>query len=131
MKRAMLLTLRSWRACWKKMAFNDLYGYPLWETQLHDVLQAAFPELRLYMAAKQEVEVLTGAPARRGRAVSLYQAPMSKKAAGSQADDEAAKRAIWIKQGQIARDLAEARKNQNIMRKRVAELHTFVIRAGS
>ena len=28
------------------MTFKDLYGYPLWETQLHDVLQASFAELR-------------------------------------------------------------------------------------
>ena len=36
---------KSWRLCWKLMVFKDLVGYPLWETQLHDVLQAAFPEL--------------------------------------------------------------------------------------
>ena len=37
---------RNWLVCWKNMTFKDLYGYPLWETQLHDVLQAAFPELQ-------------------------------------------------------------------------------------
>ena len=36
---------KSWRMCWKLMVFKDLVGYPLWETQLHDVLEAAFPEL--------------------------------------------------------------------------------------
>ena len=36
---------KSWRMCWKLMIFKDLVGYPLWETQLHDVLQGAFPEL--------------------------------------------------------------------------------------
>ena len=36
----------NWLVCWKNMTFKDLYGYPLWETQLHDVLQAAFPELQ-------------------------------------------------------------------------------------
>ena len=30
---------KSWRLCWKMMVFKDLVGYPLWETQLHDVLQ--------------------------------------------------------------------------------------------
>ena len=28
------------------MTFSDMHGYPLWEIQLHDVLQAAFPELQ-------------------------------------------------------------------------------------
>ena len=37
---------RNWLICWKNMTFKDLYGYPLWETQLHDVLQNAFPELQ-------------------------------------------------------------------------------------
>ena len=37
---------KNWLICWKNMAFKDLYGYPLWETQLHDVLQGAFPELQ-------------------------------------------------------------------------------------
>merc|ERR1711965_726450 len=37
---------KNWLICWKNMAFKDLYGYPLWETRLHDVLQAAFPELQ-------------------------------------------------------------------------------------
>ena len=32
--------LKNWPVCWKTMTFKDLYGYPLWETQLHDVLQA-------------------------------------------------------------------------------------------
>jgi hypothetical protein len=36
---------KSWRMCWKMMVFKDLVGYPLWETQLHDVLQAAFFDL--------------------------------------------------------------------------------------
>ena len=38
--------LKNWLICWKNMTFKDLYGYPLWETQLHDVLEAAFPELQ-------------------------------------------------------------------------------------
>ena len=33
------------RLCWKMMVFKDLVGYPLWETQLHDVLQASFADL--------------------------------------------------------------------------------------
>ena len=37
---------KNWLACWKSITFKDLYGYPLWETQLHDVLEAAFPELQ-------------------------------------------------------------------------------------
>ena len=37
---------KNWLVCWKNMTFKDLYGYPLWETQLHDVLQSAFPELQ-------------------------------------------------------------------------------------
>ena len=36
----------AWTACWKKMVFKDLVGYPLWETQLHDVLQPVFPDLQ-------------------------------------------------------------------------------------
>ena len=28
------------------MVFKDLHGYPLWETQLHDVLEPAFAELQ-------------------------------------------------------------------------------------
>ena len=32
--------------CWRNMTFKDLHGFPLWETQLHDVLQGAFPELQ-------------------------------------------------------------------------------------
>ena len=36
---------KSWRQCWKLMVFKDLVGYPLWETQLHDVLQGAFAEI--------------------------------------------------------------------------------------
>ena len=38
--------LKNWFVSWKTMTFKDLYGYPLWETQLHDVLQALFAELR-------------------------------------------------------------------------------------
>jgi glycosyltransferase involved in cell wall biosynthesis len=37
---------RNWLVCWKNMTFKDLHGFPLWETQLHDVLQASFPELQ-------------------------------------------------------------------------------------
>ena len=37
---------KNWVVCWKNMSFKDLHGFPLWETQLHDVLQAAFPELQ-------------------------------------------------------------------------------------
>ena len=37
---------RNWLVVWKNMTFKDMYGYPLWETQLHDVLQSAFPELQ-------------------------------------------------------------------------------------
>ena len=37
---------KNWLICWKNMTFKDLHGFPLWETQLHDVLQAAFPELQ-------------------------------------------------------------------------------------
>jgi hypothetical protein len=37
--------LKNWLVCWKNMSFKDFYGYPLWETQLHDVLSDAFPEL--------------------------------------------------------------------------------------
>ena len=36
---------KSWRQCWKMMVFKDLVGYPLWETQLHDILEAAFGEM--------------------------------------------------------------------------------------
>ena len=36
---------KNWLICWKNMSFKDLHGFPLWETQLHDVLQGAFPEL--------------------------------------------------------------------------------------
>jgi len=38
--------LKNWFVSWKTMTFKDLYGYPLWETQLHDVLQASFAELQ-------------------------------------------------------------------------------------
>lgn len=34
---------RNWLACWTSITFKDLYGYPLWETQLHDILQASHP----------------------------------------------------------------------------------------
>mgnify|MGYP006162689443 CR=1 FL=1 len=37
---------KNWLATWTSITFKDLYGYPLWETQLHDVLEAAFPELQ-------------------------------------------------------------------------------------
>ena len=37
---------KNWLICWKNMTFKDLHGFLLWETQLHDVLQAAFPELQ-------------------------------------------------------------------------------------
>ena len=39
-------TKKNWLACWTSLTFKDMYGYPLWETQLHDVLQEAFPELQ-------------------------------------------------------------------------------------
>ena len=37
---------KNWLVCWRNMTFKDLHGFPLWETQLHDVLQGAFPELQ-------------------------------------------------------------------------------------
>ena len=37
---------KNWLVCWLNMTFSDMHGYPLWEAQLHDVLQAAFPELQ-------------------------------------------------------------------------------------
>ena len=45
--------------------------------------------------------------------------------------DAAAKSVIWTRQGQIARGLAAARNKQNLVRKRVAEVHAFVIRSGT
>ena len=29
----------SWALCWRGVSLKDLYGYPLWETQLHDLLR--------------------------------------------------------------------------------------------
>jgi len=37
---------KKWLSCWRTMLFKDLVGYPMWETELHDVLKAAFPELQ-------------------------------------------------------------------------------------
>lgn len=41
------LSEEQYKACWRKMAFKDLYGFPLWETDVHDLLRDAFAELRL------------------------------------------------------------------------------------
>jgi len=37
---------KNWLVCWRNMTFKDLHGYPLWETQLHDILKGAFGELQ-------------------------------------------------------------------------------------
>ena len=38
---------RSFNACWSQMALADLPGHPLWEEQLHQVLEQHFPALQL------------------------------------------------------------------------------------
>ena len=37
---------RSWRACWSAMVLKDLPGYPLWTSELHDILKDSFEELQ-------------------------------------------------------------------------------------
>ena len=37
---------RSWRACWSVMVLKDLPGYPLWTSELHDILKDSFEELQ-------------------------------------------------------------------------------------
>ena len=34
---------KNWARCWAAMVFKDLVGYPLWEQQLHDILQVHRP----------------------------------------------------------------------------------------
>ena len=36
----------NWEKCWKLMVFKDLHGYPMWESQLHDVLEPHFAALK-------------------------------------------------------------------------------------
>ena len=35
----------NWARCWKLMVVNDLPGWPLWESQLHDVIEPHFADL--------------------------------------------------------------------------------------
>ena len=37
---------KKWVTVWGKMLFKDMVGWPLWETEMHDILKAAFPELQ-------------------------------------------------------------------------------------
>eukprot|EP00966_Prymnesium_polylepis_P013799 318367-Prymnesium_polylepis.1 len=34
-----------WHACWGAVALDGLYGYPLWEAEVHDLLLAAYAPL--------------------------------------------------------------------------------------
>ena len=36
----------NWKACWSRMSFKDMVGYPLWEQQLHDIIEPAFGDLQ-------------------------------------------------------------------------------------
>ena len=38
---------KNWTVAWRMISLKDLHGYPLWETELHDILQKTFPELQL------------------------------------------------------------------------------------
>ena len=37
--------LSKWLDCWGRMAFMDMYMYPLWEKEVHDILQPLYKEL--------------------------------------------------------------------------------------
>ena len=37
--------LAKWLDCWGRMAFMDMYMYPLWEKEVHDILQPLYKEL--------------------------------------------------------------------------------------
>ena len=37
--------LAKWVDCWGRMAFNDMYLFPVWEQEVHDLLQPLYKEL--------------------------------------------------------------------------------------
>ena len=37
--------LAKWLDCWGRMAFMDMYMYPLWEKEVHDILPDPDPDL--------------------------------------------------------------------------------------
>ena len=43
--------LRRWLSCWEKMELMDLYMWPLWEKEVHGILQPLFKELQLIFLA--------------------------------------------------------------------------------
>ena len=39
----------NWQNCWKHMTLKDLTGWPLWEQELHDILEPAFSDLQVHI----------------------------------------------------------------------------------
>ena len=37
---------KNWLVCWRNMTFKDLHDFPLWETQLHDIIKDSFTDLQ-------------------------------------------------------------------------------------
>ena len=43
--------LKKWLDCWSRMEIMDLYMWPLWEKEVHDILHPLFKELQLIFLA--------------------------------------------------------------------------------
>ena len=54
----------NWQNCWKHMTLKDLTGWPLWEQELHDILEPAFSDLqvRIRMYACMHVHMTSSSP---------------------------------------------------------------------